>query len=125
MVKKITIDPKCTGQYAQAAQNGHFLALDISAQTYPPLKDLFGSGTFDFNDSNWKLIAANGTTYNGSLNSGPALGCLADAQQFPDRVGPGEKVTGTLILDVPTTKGTLVFAPTFAQTSWEWQYPAK
>jgi hypothetical protein len=40
-------------------------------------------------------------------------------------VGTGEKVTGTLILDVPVTEGTLVFAPTFADTSLEWQYPAQ
>ena len=125
VVNKITIDPVCTGKYAQPPQNGHFLALDISAQTYPPLKDLFGSGQFDFGAYNWKLIAANGTTYNGSLNSGPAIGCLADAEKLPDRVGTGEKVTGTLILDVPATEGTLVFAPTFADASWEWQYPAK
>jgi hypothetical protein len=125
VVNKITIDPACTGQYPRPAQNGHFLAVDISAQTYPPLKDLFGSGQFDFSAFNWKLIAANGTTYNGSLSSGPASGCLADAQKLPDRVGTGEKVTGTLILDVPATEGVLVFAPTFADTSWEWQYPAK
>jgi hypothetical protein len=125
VVNKITIDPVCTAEFARPPQNGHFLALDISAQTFPPLKDLFGSGQFDFGASNWKLIAANGTTYNGSLNSGPAIGCLADAEQLPDLVGTGEKVTGTLILDVPATKGTLVFAPTFADASWEWQYPAK
>jgi hypothetical protein len=125
VVNKITIDPACTGKYAQPPDNGHFLAVNISAQTYPPLKDLFGSGTFDFSAFNWKLIAANGTTYNGSLSSGPASGCLADAEKLPDRVGTGEKVTGTLILDVPATKGTLVFAPTFADASWEWPYPAK
>jgi hypothetical protein len=125
VVTKITADPKCTGQYPRPAVNGHYLALNISAQGYAPLKTLFGSGTFDFNAANWKLIAANGTTFNGDLNSGPALGCLPDAQQLPDRVGVGEKITGTLILDVPATKGTLVFAPTFADKSWEWQYPAK
>lgn len=125
VLNKITIDPVCTGNYARPPENGHFLALDISAQTFPPLKDLFGSGQFDFGAYNWKLIAANGTTYNGSLNSGPAIGCLADAEKLPNRVGTGEKVTGTLILDVPATEGTLVFAPTFADASWEWQYPAK
>lgn len=125
VVNKITLDPPCTGKYPRPAVNGHYLALDISAQGFPALKNLFGSGTFDLNASNWKLIAANGTTFNGRLNSGPALGCLADAEQLPDRVGVGEKITGTLILDVPATEGTLVFDPTFANSKWEWQYPAK
>lgn len=113
-----------TSEFARPPQNGHYLALDISAQTFPPLKDLFGSGQFYFSAHNWKLIVANGTTYNGSLSSGPALGCLADSEKLPDRVGTREKVTGTLILDVPATEGTLVFAPTFADASWEWQHPA-
>lgn len=123
VLNKITIDPECTSEFARPPQNGHYLALDISAQTFPPLKDLFGSGQIDFGAHNWKLIVANGTTYNGTLSSGPALGCLADSEKLPDRVGTGEKVTGTLILDVPATEGTLVFAPTFADASWEWQYP--
>jgi hypothetical protein len=125
VVNKITLDPACTGKYPRPSENGHFLALDISAQGFQPLKDVFGSGTFSMYASNWKLIAANGTTYNGDLGSGPALGCLPDSEQLPDRVGIGEKVTGTLILDVPATEGTLVFKPTFADSGWEWQYPAK
>jgi hypothetical protein len=40
-------------------------------------------------------------------------------------VGIGEKVTGTLILDVPATEGTLVCEPSSADSGWEWQYPAK
>jgi hypothetical protein len=127
VVNNITIDPVCTGKDPVAPENGHFLALEISAQTYPPLKDVFGhSGTFPFRGgSNWKLIAANGTTYNGDLESSPARDCLADAEIFPYSLGPAEKATGKIVLDVPTTEGTLVFDPFFEDAGWEWQYPAK
>lgn len=73
----------------------------------------------------WKAIAANGTTFNGDLMSFESIMCLPEAENFPSALGPGEKATGKIILDVPTPTGVLVHKQGFMPTGWEWQYPAK
>lgn len=73
----------------------------------------------------WKAIAENGTTFNGNVFTGAAYVCLDDAERFPSALGPGEKATGKIILDVPTPKGVLVHQQGFMPTGWEWAYPAK
>jgi hypothetical protein len=123
-VNKITVDVPCTEKYAQAPQNGHFIALDVSIKTNANLATTTGSGKFSMSSSDWKAIAPNGTTFNGYL-SGHSYGCLADSTQVPMSIGPGENVTGTVLLDVPTTEGTLIFKPIYLKAGWEWQYPAK
>jgi hypothetical protein len=121
-INKIAMDPVCTEQYAQAPQNGHFLALDVSVVTNPELATATGSGTFTMSPSEWKLIAPNGTTFNGFL-SGSTFGCLPQTEQIPQSIGPAENVTGTLLLDVPSTEGTLVFKPVYLGAGWEWKFP--
>ena len=120
----IKVDAKCPGKYASKPENGHFVALDVSMETIPELAQSVNP-QFGLAGYAWKAIAANGTTFNGNVFTGAAYMCLDDAARFPSALGPGEKATGKIILDVPTTSGVLVHQQGFMPTGWEWAYPAK
>jgi len=118
-VNGITLDPACTAEYAEQPENGRFVKVDISGRTGQIEEQVF------FGIGAWKVIADNGTTYNGDPQSSAAWMCLNDAERFPDAVGPGEQVTGSIIFDVPTPSGTLMFQPYGpGNGGWEWAYPA-
>lgn len=124
VIKSIQVDPKCTNSSAMPSKNGHFVALDVSMQTDPALAESVNP-QFGLAGYAWKAIAANGTTFNGDLMSFESVMCLPEAENFPSALGPGEKATGKIILDVPTPTGILVHKQGFMATGWEWQYPAK
>jgi hypothetical protein len=98
----------CNGPYPQAAENGHLFAVDVTVETTKEL----GKSTYpkyDISGHDFKYIAANGTTFNGSLATIGAYSCLADAENFPsDGLGPAEKVRAKVVVDLPATKGILV-----------------
>lgn len=73
----------------------------------------------------WKAIAENGTTFNGDVQTASAYMCLNETEKFPSALGPAEKATGKIVLDVPTAAGVLVHKQGFMPTGWEWAYPAK
>lgn len=79
---------------------------------------------FDLSPHRFKFVAANGTTYNGNLTSGPSYGCLAESEILPiNGVGPAEKVTGKIVLDIPDVTGILMFQPDGAgMGGWEWSF---
>lgn len=122
-INSITVDPQCTAPYAQPAEKGHFVVLDASIETMPELANA-SYDRFDLSPHGWQFVGANGTTYNGSLASGASYSCMTDSEILPiNGVGPGEKVTGKIILDVPATTGTLVFKPLGgAIGGWEWAF---
>lgn len=123
VVSKISVDAACTSPYAKPAENGHFLTLKISVETTAALAQDINQFVW-FGGQSWKFIASNGTTYNGSLDTSAAYMCIQDAERLPAKIGPAEKVTGTLVLDVPATSGTLVF-DSASGGGWEWTFPAK
>lgn len=98
----------CTEQYASAPTNGNMVAVDITIETTPELaEDSYPKYTLSGYD--FKFIAANGTTFNGNLATGATYGCIPNAESFPsDGLGPAEKVTAKLILDLPAPNGILV-----------------
>lgn len=58
----------------------------------------------------------NGDPWNMASNS-----CLTETERFLAVVGPGERVSGSIVLDVPTPTGVVVFAP-FSDIAGEWSY---
>lgn len=118
VVTGITVDAPCTSEYASAPENGHFVKLDIQGETFPE----FSSGDMLLNEGVFKVIAENGTTFNGYVGSAAAYGCLNDEERFPSSFGPAERISGSLILDVPTPTGVIV-ADNFGLGGWEWVYP--
>ncbi|WP_217183357.1 Flp pilus assembly complex ATPase component TadA [Streptomyces sp. AC495_CC817] len=115
-VTAITVDPQCTGEFAEAPEHGHYVRLDIEGETSAALdrEMYFASGS-------WFAIAENGTTFNGDPWSLAAAGCIDQTERLPNVVGPGERVTGAVILDVPTPHGVIVFKIDDG-SGWEWEY---
>lgn len=124
VVNSIQVDAPCTNQYAQPSENGHFVALNVSMETDPALAESVNP-QFGLAGYAWKAVAENGTTFNGDIMTASSFMCLNDEERLPSALGPGEKATGTLILDVPTATGVLVHKQGFMPAGWEWEYPAK
>lgn len=104
----------CTAQYAQPVENGNFLFVTVAIQTTPALAEA-SYPKFDLNGTNFKFIAKNGTTFNASLASAPTYSCLPQEQTLPSAgLGPAEKVTGVIVLDVPQPSGTLIMTNSFS-----------
>ena len=95
----------CTERFADPAKNGVYIGVDVVVETTPELaKDSYPKFTLSGYD--FKYIAENGTTFNGSLST---YGCIPSSQTFPSGgMGPNEKVTAKVVLDVPAPHGTLV-----------------
>lgn len=100
---------KCTEPYATAPENGHLFAVDLSIVTTPELADQ-PFPKFFLTSNDFKFIdPATGTTYNGNLATGASYSCLPSTELIPSGgLGPDEKVTGKIIIDLPATKGILV-----------------
>lgn len=124
VVNSIQVDPMCTNQYATPSENGHLIALNVSMETDPALAESVNP-QFGLAGYAWKVVADNGTTFNGDVMSMSSFSCLNDEETFPSALGPGEKATGTIILDVPTPTGVLIHQQGFMPAGWEWEYPAK
>lgn len=122
VINAITVDGACTNEYSQAPVNGHILILDVSVQTEAALADSMVP-SFSLNPYSFKTIAPNGTTSNVDLASMATYSCLPDAEVLPSEIGPGENVTGKVVLDAETAEGILVFKPGYANFGWEWAYP--
>lgn len=116
VVTKITVDPQCTSEFAEAPEHGHFVRLDVEGETAPELEQelYFASGS-------WFVVAENGTTFNGDPWSLAAAGCMDQTERLPSIIGPGERLSGAVLLDVPTPHGTIIMK-TDSGSGWEWAY---
>ncbi|WPR64146.1 hypothetical protein SLW73_14840 [Glutamicibacter protophormiae] len=101
----IKANPKCTGDYPEKPKDGTLVALTFTVTSEPELSEL---GDVAFDGGWWKYIAADGMTYNGELDTVAAYSCLSDKQRLP-RVGPSEKAQGSVVLELPDTKGVLIY----------------
>lgn len=116
-VAKFTIDSitkgTCTADYAQPAENGNIIFVKVTAQTLPTLAES-SFPKFLLSSHDFKFVAKNGTTFNGSLSSAATYGCLPNGQEFPaGGIGPDQKASGIVVLDVPQPSGTLLVKSDF------------
>lgn len=99
---------KCDQPYSRPAENGQIVTIDITVETTPELAES-SYPKFTLSGHDFKYIAKNGTTFNGSLSSIATYSCIADSATFPSGgMGPAEKVTAKVVLDVPAPHGVLV-----------------
>lgn len=116
LVSAITVDPKCTDPYAEAPEFGHFVRMDIKGSTTTALtQDIFIAG------GAWFAVTQNGMTFNGDPWNMAAAGCLKETERLPSIIGPGERVEGAVLLDVPTEHGVIVL-DLGDGLAWEWAY---
>lgn len=104
-----TITPgTCDQQYSRPAENGQIVFIDLTVETTPELAES-SFPKFDISGRDFKYIAENGTTFNGSLSTIATYSCIADSATFPSSgMGPAEKVTAKVVLDLPAAHGILV-----------------
>lgn len=124
VVNSITPDVVCTEEWAEPAENGHLLGVHVSVQTSPAMTEpesLISS--FDMSPYSFRTIAPNGTSSNADPGTFAAYSCLNDAVLLPSSIGPGENVTGTVVLDVETPQGILIYENGWIGDAWEWAYP--
>lgn len=121
-VNSFEIDPQCTEEFAQPSENGHLVKVNIDVVTSDAktMDDSYYS-SLNFSGFGWKYIAANGTTFNGNLGSTATFSCLPQTELLPASIGPAEKVTGSVLLDVPATDGTLVYEDSALGSGWEYK----
>lgn len=115
----VRVDPECTYPHGtERPVNGHHVAFDFEILTYPALAaepdPSFWASVHQFN-----AFEPDGTRIN-DPRSGAIL-CLDESDQIPVPIGPGEKVTGSIVLDFPGTSGVLVY-PLNGGGGWEWQF---
>jgi len=117
VVTDIQVDPICSGEIARSPTNGHFVAFDISVETFPGMIEVPGY-EFSIAANNWKVIDSSGKTVSGTSDTNEASRCFQGSDYLPWRMGPAEKAVGKVVFDVPTPSGVLVFE------GFEWAYPA-
>jgi len=117
-VTDIVVDLDCTTGYEDAPQNGHFVGIHLNVETTPELAQ-DDIGTLSFSEWGWLAFDAEGKRVNDPI--GNAWSCLADSDQLPIDIGPGQSVSGWIVLDLPTTTGSVVLTMG-AANGWEWTY---
>ncbi len=114
----IVVDIECTAEFADASKNGHFVGIHLNVETTPELaQDEIGS--LSFSQWAWQAFDANDKRVNDPM--GNALWCLDAADQLPADIGPGQSVSGWIVLDLPTDHGAVVLTMG-ASNGWEWAY---
>ncbi|RKQ33753.1 hypothetical protein C1C97_011165 [Kocuria tytonis] len=105
---------------AMPAENGHLVSVNVEAKTgaAAPFKKAFYGQDFSFNPADWKFVDDKGTTAN-SVMTNPVFNCL-DPKELLRDMGPAERASGKIVLDLPSTKGTLIYAPSILDQAWEW-----
>jgi hypothetical protein len=120
VVNSITVDAPCPREDAEPPEHGHLVTLDVSVETLPALAE--DQGSFSMDPYSFKPIAANGTTSNADPSTIAGIYCYDEAQMLPSSIGPGEKATGLVVLDVESPSGILVFNDFSSMYGWEWAY---
>lgn len=105
-----SIEPvKCTEPYAEKAENGHLFGVEMSIKT---TKDMEPYSAM-FSGHQWTYYSDEGTRFNGDLSTIATYSCLPESEVIPSDIGPGEKATGLILIDVPAKSGVLVFEPDY------------
>lgn len=120
-VTNISPNAQCSSPYSEPAENGSFVRIDIDATTgsSPDMEELLYTNSIMFNPYDWKFVDTAGKTAN-DIGTDASLMCLDEGEALPMDIGPGENVSGSLILDVPEGGGTLIYKPAYEYPGWEW-----
>ncbi|WP_207453517.1 hypothetical protein [Desertivibrio insolitus] len=118
---EIVVDPVCTAADAGLPANGHFVALRVDVETFPEL----GSDDvplISFDPFFWQAYDDAGEPALEVIGHG-AL-CMDESELLPLAIGPSERLTGLVVLDVAAESGSVVYNPFSSGGGWEWLYGA-
>ena len=119
VVTEIMLDLECTSGFANPPANGHYLGVKIDIETLPELANAdFASVTISPYD--WQVFDSTGMRLNDA--QGNAWSCLDQSQQLPTDLGPGQRASGWIVLDVAQPTGSIALVPIGYEAGWEWAY---
>ncbi|PPF33590.1 hypothetical protein [Pseudoclavibacter sp. AY1H1] len=109
----------CDAPYSSTPASGQYVALQMNVETMPELvSEPYPS--VSFSEWAWQAYDAEGKRVNDVMGNG--YSCMDQAQRLPGEIGPGQSVSGYVVLDVPIGTSSVVLAP-HAPTGWEWAVP--
>lgn len=114
-ITEIESKPKCDSGYSTGPENDQLLLLQFEVITYPELKD---QGDFWVTAHDFTAFKEDGSRVNDAIGAG--IHCLSAATALPEMIGPGEKVSGGIVLDLPTNTKVISFSPAGDSLGWEW-----
>jgi len=122
-INKVVPNLKCDVEeiVREAPENGRFVGLDVSVVT--PKAGEGSDESFTISLAEWEVIAANGTSMNGSPDTMATEFCLE--KKIPTSLKKGRKATGMIVLDVPKEAFTLAYEDMWGGDGWEIEVPAK
>jgi hypothetical protein len=119
-VDSVSTDVACTNPKSAPAENGRFIAVQVRVTTGSDLSAVGGEP--GVRSAGFRFLAKDGATLVGA-GTPSADSCLRDGESFPSRpLGPDQELTGTVVLDVPKSAGTIVFRPKYLTAGAEWAY---
>ncbi|WP_129661201.1 hypothetical protein [Rothia halotolerans] len=117
----VVADPVCSAPYAEASENGHLVRLDIDLETgsAESLEEVLYSDSYYLSSSDWKFVDSEGVRAN-TTDTVASWMCLDTSEQFPVDIGPHERIRGSIVLDLPSASGTLIYTQPLIDDGWEW-----
>lgn len=119
-VESVAHDVACTDPASAPTGNGHLIAVRLLVTTGPDVTPVGGEPSV--RPADFRVLGPDGTTL--TAVGTPSVGtCLPGSEEFP--AGPlaaGQETTGAVVLAVPATAGTLLFAPGYLPVGGEWEY---
>ena len=95
-------------------ENGHFLVLSTTVDSGQH------DGVNALNSFGFKWIGSDGVTMSAGLYTNAARFCFPLAEILPAAMGPGQRGSGKIVLDVNSTSGTLMWFPDSAEPGYQW-----
>ena len=99
-------------------ENGHYIALRMVATAS---EEFDPRVTTPIADYDFRVLGDDGAEFDPATPAGWA--CYGAPRLIQNmRIGPGYEYDGWMVLDVPVTSGSLVYAPGDEPYGWEWQF---
>ncbi len=116
-IDEIDSDLKCTEEYhTKTAENGNLIGVKLTLETHDLQESYFSLSPYD-----WSYIGPDGITLT-DLGTIATYGCVSDGEEMhTGELQPGQKYVGTVVLDVTTDTGTLVFEPSSINPESGWE----
>jgi hypothetical protein len=119
-VDSVSTDVACTHPKSAPAENGRFIAVQVRVTTGSDLSAVGGEP--GVRSAGFRFLAKDGVTLV-PAGTKSADSCLRDSESFPSRpLSRDQELTGTIVLDVPKSAGTIVFRPKYLTAGGEWAY---
>lgn len=118
-VTDLVVDFACTSGFAEAPANGRYLGIHVNVETTPELTES-EFPWISFTAYDWQAYDAEGKRLNDPVAN--AWSCLDAGDQLPAQIGPGQSVSGWMVLDVAAPSGVVALTMLGNPTGWEWAY---